>query len=41
MIYKFFDKNAGDISTHKGVGIRTFENQQLANELHKYDHQKV
>ena len=33
MVYNYFDKKAGDTSTHAGTEIS--ENQQLANELRR------
>ena len=33
MVYKFFDKKAGDTSSKTRTGIS--ENQELSNELHK------
>ena len=33
MVYRFFDKKAGVTSIHEVTGI--FENQELANELHR------
>ena len=35
VVYKFFDKKAGDIIIHTGAGTAISLNQQLANELHK------
>ena len=34
MVYKFFDKKSAGTSTHTGTG-NNFENQQLAEQLHK------